>query len=141
MKYFKQAVNAFIRFNKGVMKMPFQWQLWLVVLVTANVVVPLFFLDRLEGKVVLVTLMASMILMTILTGIFGFTRVLGLGHIFWVPLIVFLWIRLGQNPADDFFGIWIRALMVINALSLVIDAVDLTRYFRGDQEETVNLSG
>ncbi len=141
MKYFKQAVNAFIRFNNGLMKMPFQWQLWLVVLVTANGVAPLFFLDRLEGKVVLTTLIASMVLMTILTGLIGFTRILGLGHILWVPLILFLWTRLDQNPADEFFGIWIRALMVINALSLVIDAVDVTRYFRGEREETVNLSG
>ena len=141
MIYIKRALSAFIKFNSGLMGMPFHWQLWLLVLVTANGVVPLFFLDRLEGKVIIATLLASMVLMTILTGLTGFTRILGLGHIFWVPLILFLWTRLGQNPASDLFGIWIRALIVVNSMSIVIDAIDVIRYLRGDKAETVNLPG
>ncbi len=130
-------MRAFIKFNKGVMKMPILWQLWLMRLVVVNLVVPLFFLDRLEAQVVVVALLASATLMTILTGVFGFTRLLGLGHIFWFPLLYFLWLRLGQIPADDFFGIWVRALMALNAASLVIDIIDVSRYIAGDREETV----
>ncbi len=130
-------MRAFIKFNKGVMKMPILWQLWLMLLVVVNLVVPLFFLDRLEAQVVVVALLASATLMTILTGVFGFTRLLGLGHIFWFPLLYFLWLRLGQIPADDFFGIWVRALMALNAASLVIDIIDVSRYIAGDREETV----
>ncbi len=130
-------MRAFIKFNKGIMKMPILWQLWLMLLVVVNLVVPLFFLDRLEAQVVVVALLASATLMTILTGVFGFTRLLGLGHIFWLPLLYFLWLRLGQIPADDFFGIWVRALMALNAASLVIDIIDVSRYIAGDREETV----
>jgi len=130
-------MRAFIKFNKGVMKMPILWQLWLMLLVVVNLIVPLFFLDRLEAQVVVVALLASATLMTILTGVFGFTRLLGLGHIFWLPLLYFLWLRLGQIPADDFFGIWVRALMALNAASLVIDIIDVSRYIAGDREETV----
>ncbi len=130
-------MRAFIKFNKGVMKMPILWQLWLMLLVVVNLIVPLFFLDRLEAQVVVVALLASATLMTILTGVFGFTRLLGLGHIFWFPLLYFLWLRLGQIPADDFFGIWVRALMALNAASLVIDIIDVSRYIAGDREETV----
>ena len=39
-------MGAFIKFNKGMMKMPVQWQLWLMLLVTVNLLVPLFFLAR-----------------------------------------------------------------------------------------------
>jgi hypothetical protein len=35
------------------------------------------------------------------------------------------------------FGIWVRALMMLNAVSLVIDAADVIRYVAGDRAETV----
>ena len=130
-------MHAFIKFNKGIMSMPIYWQLWLMLLVTFNLIIPLFFLNRLEAQVVVGALVASMILMTVLTAISGFTRLLGLGHIFWIPLLYFLWMRLEQNPADDFFGLWLRVLMILNAASLIIDVVDVGRYIAGDRSETV----
>lgn len=130
-------MRAFIKFNKGMMKSPIYVRLWLALLVTANMVVPLFFLGRLEAQVVLGTLLISMMLMTALTALSGFTRLLGLGHIFWFPMLYFLWTRLADIPANDFFGIWLRALMALNAVSLVLDVVDVTRYIAGDREETV----
>ena len=130
-------MRAFIKFNKGMMKMPFHWQLWLVLLLTVNLIVPFFYIDRVEAQVVLAVLVASFVLSTILTARVGFTRLLGLGHILWVPLLWFLWTHLDQNPPDDFFGIWIRTLMTLNAMSLVIDAIDVIRYIAGDRAETV----
>ncbi len=135
-----KTMRAFIKFNKGMMRMPIHWQLWIMLLVTFNLIIPLFFLDRLEAQVVVGAIVASMILMTVLTAISGFTRLLGLGHIFWVPLLYFLWMRLEQNPADDFFGIWMRGLMLLNAVSLIIDTVDVGRYLAGDRKETVEVS-
>ena len=130
-------MRAFIKFNKGMMRLPIQWRLWLLLLVTANLVVPLFHLHRLEAQVVIGTLLISMMIMTGLTALTGFTRLLGLGHILWVPLLYWLWTRLGQIPPDDVFGMWIRALMVLNALSLVIDAMDVARFVKGEREEVV----
>ena len=130
-------MRAFMKFNKGMMKIPFHWQLWLVLLLTVNLIVPFFYIDRVEAQVVLAVLVASFVLSTILTARVGFTRLLGLGHILWVPLLWFLWTHLEQNPPDDFFGIWIRTLMTLNAMSLVIDAVDVIRYIAGDRAETV----
>ena len=130
-------MGALSKFTKGTMRMPVHWRLWLMVLLLANLIVPLFFLDRLEARVVIGVFLASAVLMTVLTGLAGFTRLLGLGHILWFPLLYFLWTRLGQHPASDAFGIWIRALMVINAVSLVLDVADVSRYFAGDREETV----
>ncbi len=130
-------MGAFIKFNKGMMKIPIHWRLWLALLVIVNFVIPLFFLNRLEAQVVAGTLIASVILMTGLTALSGFTRLLGLGHIFWIPLLYFLWMRLEQNPADDFFGLWLRVLMILNAASLIIDVVDVGRYIAGDRSETV----
>ncbi len=131
--------NAFIKFNKGVLNMPIHWRVWNMLLVIANLVVPLFFLNHLESQVVLATILASMILMTIVTSLSGFTRLLGLGHVLWIPLLYFLWTRLGQIPAIDSFGIWIRVLLTLNAVSLAIDAIDVIRYIAGDREEPKGL--
>ena len=130
-------MNAFIKFNKGMLRLPLLWQVWLAALVAANLVVPMFFLPRLEARVVLGAILASMALMTYLTGRFGFSRMLGLGHILWIPMLAFLLTRLGDIHSGDAFGLWIQALIVLNSMSLIIDAVDVIRYVAGDREETV----
>ena len=117
--------------------MPFHWQLWVMLLVAVNLIVPLFFIDRLEAQVVVGTLFGSMILMTLLTGLSGFTRLLGLGHFLWFPLLYFLSTRLSHLPSDDIYGIWIRVLMTLNAVALVIDVIDVIRYLAGDRKETI----
>ena len=109
----------------------------MLALLTANVAAPIIFLDRLEARVALGAILVSVILMTLLTARFGFTRILGLGHILWVPMLIFLFARLGDIPASDAYGVWIRVLMVLNTASLVIDAVDFGRFIAGDREETV----
>ncbi len=130
-------MRAFIKFHKGIMKMPIHWQLWLMLLVAANMITPLFFLDRIEARVVLGAVLLGMMLMVLLTAWSGFTRLLGLGHIFWIPLLIFLAMRLEQIPTGDFFGLWIRTLIGLNAASLILDAADVVRYLAGDRAETV----
>lgn len=130
-------MNAFLKFNRGVMKMPAPWQGWLMLLVGTNLIAPMFFLSRLEAQATLATMLLSMALMTVLIARFGFTRILGLGHILWIPLLIFLLLSLRAIPADDTFGIWIRALILLNATSLLIDARDVIRYMAGDRREVV----
>jgi len=131
-------MKAFLKFNRGIMKMPVHWQVWLMLLVGANAIAPMFFLNRLEAQITLAIILVSMVLMTVLTARFGFTRILGLGHILWVPLLAFLLLRLSSIPADDAFGIWLRVLLVLNGTSVVIDTADVVRYIAGDRRETVS---
>ena len=133
-------MNAFIRFNRGVLAMPPAWRAWLLLLVSANLVAPLFFLGHVEARVAIAALLVSMALMTGLTARWGFSRILGLGHIVaWVPLLVFLTARLSEIPAVDAFGFWIRSVIALNAASLAIDIVDVVRFVAGDRGETVSL--
>ena len=131
-------MRAFFRFNRGVLRMPLPWRLWLGLLVAANMVVPLLFLGKLEGRVVLGTFLLSVGLMTLITGRTGFSRLLGLGHVLWIPLVLFVWTRLGQHPSGTAMGLWLRALIVLNSLSLVFDAVDVARWVAGNRGETVS---
>ena len=130
-------MKGFIKFNKGILRMSLPVKIWLLLLVAANGVAPLFFLDRVEAQAVLAAMMIGAILMSLLTARFGFTRILGLGHILWIPLIGWLAFRLGQIPANDAFGLWVRGVMVVNTLSLVLDAADVIRYAAGDRKEVV----
>jgi hypothetical protein len=130
-------MGAFLKFNKGILRMPFPWQLWTLLLVSLNLVLPLFFLGRLEAQLTLVAIAVSMLLMTGLTAVSGFSRLVGLGHIVWVPLVAFLATRLSETPANDIYGVWLRVLLVANSLSLVIDFLDVLRYVAGDRKETV----
>ena len=40
---------------------------------------------------------------------------------------------------DDGFGVWVRVLIVLNSVSLLIDAVEVIRYAAGDREQTVEI--
>ena len=130
-------MNAFIKLNRGILKMPLHWRLWMMLLFAANAVAPLFLLQHVEARVVLLAFFANISLMTFLTARFGFTRILGLAHIFWVPMLGFLFTRLADIPASDAVGIWIRTLFVVDGISLVIDTADAIRFISGDREETV----
>ena len=67
-------MRPFVRFNRGVLRMPLPWRLWLGLLVAANMVVPLLFLGTLEGRAVLGAFLLSVGLMTLITGPTGFSR-------------------------------------------------------------------
>ncbi len=44
-------MGSFIKFNKGMLKQPIHVKLWLLLLLAANLIVPLFYLQRLEAQV------------------------------------------------------------------------------------------
>ncbi len=130
-------MNGFIKFNKGVLRISWPVKVWLLLLVAANAVAPLFFLQHVEAQIILGAMFVGATLMSFLTARSGFTRILGLGHILWIPLLGWLALRLGQIPADDAFGLWVRGVMFVNAVSLVIDTADVVRFATGDRQELV----
>ncbi len=130
-------LRAMIKFHKGMMRMPVPWRLWLMLLVAFNLALPLLLIGHIEAQLVVGLFFVSMALMVILTMTAGFTRLLGLGHIAWIGLLGFLIARLGHIPPDDLFGVWVRAVIALNATSLVLDAIDVIRYIGGDRAETV----
>lgn len=128
---------AFIHYHRGLGKMPIRWKPWLILLLVANMIAPLFILHRWEAQVVFGVALLNGATFVVLTAISGFSRLLGLGHIFWFPLIFFLWTRLAQHPIQTPVGVWIRAVIVLNAGSLVLDAANVVRYIAGDRGEMI----
>ena len=115
-------------------------RIWLIVLVVANMT-SLYFIDTIEGRVVFGALVISIILMTIVYMRFGFVRLLGIGHIFWIPMVLWLWTRLDQTPLrNSTLEQWVILVIVMNAISLILDGVDVARYIKGERAPYYTLS-
>jgi hypothetical protein len=132
-------MNAFIKFNRGIFRLPIGVRLWLMLLMAVNLVVPVIYVQRSEARIVLLTFLASFLLMVLITRTSGFTRLLGLGHVLWVPLVLFLLSRLDLIAVGDAYGVWIGSVIALNSISLVLDSVDVLRFARGERSEIVSV--
>lgn len=63
--------KAIIGFNKAILAPPKPWQVWMVLLVSVNIVSPFFFLGKPEAIVVLISAVAGLLIMTALFAKFG----------------------------------------------------------------------
>ncbi len=133
-------MKAVIGFTKGLMSMPMPWPAWLGLLVAVNVAGPIYFFETLEAKVVLAAFLASAVLMTAIFATLGFVRLLGIGHIFWVPMVPWLWTRFDQVEPGNLIGYWMIAVVALNGISLIIDAIDVVRYVTGDRKPYVTVA-
>ena len=106
---------------------------WITALLTINVLVPLLFITTLEGQLVLAAAVAGGLTQMAIFASRGFVRLLGVGHIFWIPLIPWLWTRMDGFPPDDLMGLWIAAVVLLDGVSLIIDVTDVARYLAGDR--------
>ena len=106
---------------------------WILLLLAANMVGPLLFINTFEGQVVLAAFVAGALAQMVMFGAKGFVRLLGIGHVFWVPLIPWLWSRLDEFPPSGPFGYWVVAVIILNGVSLLIDVADVVRYMRGER--------
>ncbi len=113
---------------------PVGWRIWLVVLMFVNFFMPFVFYQRIEAQVIFLAAMIGVFIGLIIFKIQGFSRLLGLMHVPWFPLIYFLWVRLNQTSAYDVFEIWISTVVLLNSISLVIDVIDVIRYIAGDRK-------
>ena len=105
------------------------WIFWILFLNSASVL----FLGRAEGRWVLAAWCLAIATMQPIYLHFGYTRILGLAHLlWWTPLVVYLF-RRRSSFGEGRFGGWARLLVLTNAASLVVDAVDVVRFLLGDR--------
>ena len=130
-------MKAMIGFFRAMLSMPWPWVAWVMLLMTFNMVIPLFFLGAIEATVVLAAIIFGAFVQTAIFSAKGFVRLLGVGHIAWIPMAAWLSTRVGLAPAGSPFRYWILGVITVVSLSLVIDVADVIRYLRGEREPTV----
>ena len=106
---------------------------WITTLLTVNMLLPLVFIATPEGQLVLAAAMVGALIQMVIFASKGFVRLLGIGHVFWIPLVPWLWTRMNEFPTDDPMGLWIAAVILLDSISLIIDVADVARYLAGDQ--------
>ncbi len=114
------------RFFVELMQQPVWIPIWLFFLMIINVASLGFWHEPL-AKIIFITFMISAMLMMGLYSRFGFEKILGLGHILWVPLLVYVLIQF--PTVETFFKIYLVVLSISIAISLAFDITDVWKYF------------
>ncbi len=126
-------MKAMMDLMKTMLLLPKPWQLWLGTLIALNMLMPILFIQTREAQVVLFSMMVGMTIMTVIFKAKGFVRLLGLGHLPWIPMIPWLWTRLDLTSIDGLFEYWLIAVITLNSITVIIDAVDVWRYVKGER--------
>ena len=87
----------------------------------------LLFWPTLPAKVIFITFLVSALTMMALYSYFGFEKVLGIGHVFWLFLLPYILLQLPH--ADSKFFLYLVTLSVFLIASLVLDTIDVWKYF------------
>ena len=120
-------------FVAGLLAFPKPWRIWLAALLLVNMVLPVVFFATIEGKVVLGCMLAGASAQMVLLSRLGFVRLLGIGHVIWIPMVLWLWERLPLHEVGKPLYYWIAATIAIDSISLVLDAIDVGRWLGGDR--------
>jgi len=132
-------MKVMIDFFRTLLLMPGYWVVWVGLLMTANMAAPLFFIDTLEAQVVLGAMMAGAAIQMLIFKLKGFVRLLGIGHILWIPMVIWLAAGFDSERLTSPFGLWIAAVIILNCVSLLIDGVDVIRYIKGERTPALTL--
>jgi len=114
------------RFFVELIQQPIWVSIWLLFLMIVNFASVAFW-NELLAKVILITFILSAISMMGLYSRFGFEKILGLGHILWIPLLVYVLIEI--PTAEGAFKSYLIILFISITISLVFDIIDVWRYF------------
>lgn len=106
------------------------WAAWLVAVNSAS----LLFIAHLEAQVALGAVFVAVLAQGLIYQRKRFVRILGATHILWVPMLLWMALRLNTLPAEQTaYRTWLILLIVTNAVSLAIDAWDAARFALGER--------
>ena len=98
------------------------------------VAIPFSFSYR-EARWILLGSVLGMIGTIVAYSLFGFTRLLGLGHIiFWTPTLIYIiTVRGWKTYHKTLFSRWLVVAAIVIGISLAFDVIDLLRWILGDR--------
>lgn len=114
-----------LRFFSELLNQPAWVVGWVFVLMVVNMASLAFWSEPL-AKLILVVFMLSAMLMMGLYMVFGFERILGLGHVFWIPLLGYLLVQLQET--EGLFAGYLIVLSLAIGISLLFDIRDVWIY-------------
>ena len=116
-----------LRFFIELLQQPLWVSLWVLFLMLVNMA-SLAFWQEAVARLILMNFLASAMLMMGLYARYGFTKILGLGHVPWIPLLAYVVMQIPAAEAS--FKRYLLILSVSMVISLVLDTIDVWNYFR-----------
>lgn len=116
-----------LRFFIELMQQPLWVSLWVLFLMLINMASFAFWQEAV-AQLILINFLASAMLMMGLYSRYGFTKILGLGHFPWIPLLAYVVTQI--SAAEASFKRYLLVLSISMAISLVLDTIDVWNYFR-----------
>jgi hypothetical protein len=113
------------------------WRIWFLILLIVNVAGPLLFIGRLEAQLTLAAYVIAALIIVPMHRRLGWVRLLGVGHLVWLPLIPWLISRYFETAPSGAYGVWLLSVIVVDAACLAIDVIDVARYATGDRQPIV----
>jgi len=118
-------------FFKDLMKRPVYEVIWVFYMMVINLYAIRFW-DEPLAKTIVIVFMISSVLMMGLYAKFGFTKILGMGHILWIPLAIY--IAFSIDGAGGTYSVYLIVLLITISISLVIDIYDVWSYYKEKQK-------
>ncbi len=118
-----------LRFFSELLKQPAWVAMWVFVQMASNLF-SLVFWDEQLAKIIFVTFLISAALMIGLYSVFGYQKILGAGHILWIPLLIYILVHIGSTTGA--FQYYLTGLSLILWVSLLFDIDDVWKYFFSD---------
>lgn len=108
-------------------------ELWFNILAAVNLASFLFAIWDVRARWMALSVVVLSLLVIALHARFGYTRILGLGHIVvWLPLFAYLWKTRRDFPHRRWTNRFIALFLLVNGISFALDSVDVLRYLAGD---------
>lgn len=126
-------------FMTSIWQMPWYWRIWVGLLMLVNGFMSFLYLETIEAKVVLIVFMMAAVTQMVIYHAKGFVRLLGVGHFYWIPMLGWLLFRINEGLVSETMLSWIVSVLLLNTVSLLIDLVDVIRYWRGERSPTIVL--
>ena len=116
-----------LHFFKELLQRPIYEVIWVGYMMVLNLFAIQFW-DELLAKIIIIVFVASSMLMMGLYSRYGFSKILGLGHILWVPLVIYIAISI--SGAGGLYLAYLIVLLITLSVSLMIDIHNVWSYFK-----------
>ena len=94
----------------------------------------LIFIAQLEGRLILITLIFTLLVAGQIHRVSPFSRLIGLCHLPWLVLLPIIASKLSSAAPLGWYEGWLAYVFIVICISLVFDAWDVARYLRGDKK-------
>ena len=111
--------------------LPIWVSIWLVVMMSALFVAPMFFLEHAAAQWMAGMFMLGGAIMSLMHQKMGMTKLMGIAHLPWLVPLSLIFKDLSMPVASQSYFIWLVTAAVLVVTCLVIDVVDVTQYATG----------